>query len=925
MASRFVSDIALVAGEIDVPAPAGYTKLPSDLNFGSDGDYVYLCVKRGGPRALTQLLVQRSPPLDQTDEDKSPLPATPLSLAEHIVSVDHGNGIIHLGFDCVPLADASDNLDTLAITDVVIVYGDVQLPTRGFIKIPTSLNGGAAGAGAKPVYLCYQVAPVGGFACDSGREHSEFGECLFASRFLSDSAASSVGRGLSERLILSSERKKNDSAMLEAHYRRHQPSMKKRLEDGIQRARSYESKSMQEEALKHIPVKLLEERARANPSPMPLYQDELVKQLLHWFKREFFTWMNQPRCASCNHEKTRAVRTEGPKTAEEIAGQASRVEVYQCPSCSSFTRFPRYNDPVKLLTTRTGRCGEWANCFTLCCRAMGFEARYVLDVTDHVWTEVYSEHFKRWLHCDSCEDQLDCPLTYEVGWGKKLSYIFSFSSEEVVDTARRYTQNWDAMRARRRDVSEDWLKTVIQQMNQSLWQQLPSERVEVLQARAKVEQDELRSGRSVKKGEVQGRVSGSTEWKSGRQEDGKSGDSTLSSTAAGATARRHDNSGANAVPSKAELLQQIFRNLVVGCGNAACVNPYCARASSQSAKIKSADPTERAASAIQIVGALNEKPIAAEALALMLCPSESHDIRAFVLGHGPTAYYPLQDPPRALSGSCIVDVSGYDHHVFDDSDRSSMGALRKPFRIPHGGAEGERAFGMQILAGQQLGVLSGVSSGGFVASFLFRIDEFSLPRRDISDKTRQDCLEILIHPTDSHSSRVLFRVARDRAKGQFAWQLKYKVGDSEQTLSGAAAVEFNRYGNITVAASEHGVAVFIDGANVTNVGAANTDWFQGDATRALIIRSPQLSDTTEPSIGVAICHLAIFPFVSFDGAATLAKEVSQRYVSAPPLRAYGPNGVIADKRCSEKAATARSGYRVSRVQSKYHILCDGVI
>lgn len=99
-------------------------------------------------------------------------------------------------------------------------------------------------------------------------------------------------------------------------------------------------------------------------------------------------------------------------------------EVYTCSACGAETRFPRYNDPLKLLETRRGRCGEWANAFALCCAAAGLRARQALDWTDHVWAEVFlplraGEAPGRWVHADPCEAAMDTPLLYEVERGER--------------------------------------------------------------------------------------------------------------------------------------------------------------------------------------------------------------------------------------------------------------------------------------------------------------------------------------------------------------------------------------------------------------------------------------------------------------------------------------------------------------------------
>ncbi|XP_012865966.1 PREDICTED: peptide-N(4)-(N-acetyl-beta-glucosaminyl)asparagine amidase isoform X1 [Dipodomys ordii] len=305
------------------------------------------------------------------------------------------------------------------------------------------------------------------------------------------------------------------------------------LQSNIQHVLLYENPALQEKALTCIPVKELKRKSQEKLSRARKLdkgsnisdEDFLLLELLHWFKEEFFHWVNNVLCSKCGGE-TRSREKLLPND-DELKWGAKNVEDHYCDACQFSNRFPRYNDPEKLLETRCGRCGEWANCFTLCCRALGFEARYVWDYTDHVWTEVYSPSQQRWLHCDACEDVCDKPLLYEIGWGKKLSYVIAFSKDEVVDVTWRYSCKHEEVISRRTEVKEDLLRETINGINKQRQLSLSENRRKELLHRIIVELVEFISPKTPKPGELGGRISGSVAWRVARGEMGLERKETL--------------------------------------------------------------------------------------------------------------------------------------------------------------------------------------------------------------------------------------------------------------------------------------------------------------------------------------------------------------------------------------------------------------
>ncbi|KAF5454644.1 hypothetical protein F2P56_024292, partial [Juglans regia] len=338
----------------------------------------------------------------------------------------------------------------------------------------------------------------------------------YAELLVSDEELARMLQGEEEALLLQQYLAAEDNGEFE-----------QRIRPYVAQVSKYEDPVRQEAARKTVPVDELEEKAlvslakEGNFKPSKMEQDHaFLLQLLSWFKQSF-RWVNVPPCDGCGNETVS--NGNGSPLPSEIQYGASRVELFRCKFCSRITRFPRYNDPLKLVETRRGRCGEWANCFTLYCRAFGYESRLIVDFTDHVWTECFSQFLGRWMHLDPCEGVYDKPLLYEKGWNKKLNYAIAIAKDGVYDVTKRYTRKWHEVLTRRNITSEPALSAVLTTLTQECRRGFSSQVLSELDGRDKKEREALeRDIYSIDDASISlpGRQSGDEEWRKLRLEFG---------------------------------------------------------------------------------------------------------------------------------------------------------------------------------------------------------------------------------------------------------------------------------------------------------------------------------------------------------------------------------------------------------------------
>ena len=174
-------------------------------------------------------------------------------------------------------------------------------------------------------------------------------------------------------------------------------------------------------------------------------EDESIRVILQWFKSEFMKWMPKNlRCNVCDIQMKLQV----------LVGYSWKIrstEVYECIRCGSKLVFPRFGEIKMIADSRIGRCSEWSMLFGAILNSLSFPTRIVHDYLDHCWNETYIR--SKWMHIDSTLEypiSYNHPHYYEQNWNKEYEHVIAFSSDNIEDVTKFYTEKWDTEVFKRR-------------------------------------------------------------------------------------------------------------------------------------------------------------------------------------------------------------------------------------------------------------------------------------------------------------------------------------------------------------------------------------------------------------------------------------------------------------------------------------------
>lgn len=122
------------------------------------------------------------------------------------------------------------------------------------------------------------------------------------------------------------------------------------------------------------------------------------------------------------------------------SGDAIRAIMWWISQNMSFTsNNERPHQPVRIITKRFGRCGEYADLTAALARTALIPCTSISSIsTDHVWNEFWEED---WVSWEPVNWYLNNPLVYENGWGKVFGSVFETRSDGLLTpVTERYSQ-----------------------------------------------------------------------------------------------------------------------------------------------------------------------------------------------------------------------------------------------------------------------------------------------------------------------------------------------------------------------------------------------------------------------------------------------------------------------------------------------------